>query len=197
MPIYRKYPALLVPIMLLGLLILLAGCNSSNTTSSNGSHKSPPTQGHVIYPTVVVKATVGANKPGRGPIIIQSPTPIPGGNPSSQQINLVDRTLVIENVSRQANAATNMTTVMVKLVVKNTSAKSIKNLATSYQLVGAEGDMFGLPPGTTGNFFGTIASGSTRAGTLAFQEIPSFAIKKLQLLYRSESAQAVFISLNA
>jgi hypothetical protein len=196
MPIYRKYPVLLASVVLLGLLILLAGCNSASTTS-NGSNKSPQTQGHVISPTVVVKATVGADKPGAGPIIIQSPTPIPGGSPSSQQISLTDRTLVIENVSRQANTTTNMTTITVKLVVKNTSGKSIKNLATSYQLVGAEGDMFGLPPGTAGNFFGTIASGSTRSGTIAFQQIPSFAIKKLQLLYRSESAQAVFISLNA
>jgi hypothetical protein len=193
MPIYRKYPALLVPVVLLGLLILLAGCNSASTTSNN----SPQTQGHVISPTIVVNSTVGVDKPGTGPIIIQSPTPIPGGSPSSQQISLTDRTLLIENVSRQANTTTNMTTVTVKLVVKNTSGKSIKNLATSYQLVGAEGDMFGLPAGTAGNFFGTIASGSTRSGTIAFQQIPSFAIKKLQLLYRSESAQAVFISLNA
>jgi hypothetical protein len=196
MPIYRKYQTLLILFALLGILVLLAGCNSPVATSTANSNNAPA-QGHIIYPTVIVNAKVGVDKPGTSPIIIQSPTPVPGGSPSSQQISLADRTLVIESVSRQANTTTNMTTVTVKLVVKNTSSKSIKNLATSYQLVGAEGDMFGLPPGTTGNFFGTIAAGSTRSGTIAFQEIPSFAIQKLQLLYRSESAQAVFISLNA
>ncbi len=197
MQIYRKYRTFLVPCTLLGLLILLAGCNLPGTTSSAASSTNSQTQGRTISPTVIVNTKVDANKPGTGPIIIQSPTPVPGGGASSQQIGLADRTLVIESVSRLANTTTGMTTITVKLIVKNTSGKSIKNLATSYQLVGAEGDMFGLPPGTNGNFFGTIAADSVRSGTLAFQQIPNFAIKKLQLLYRSESAQVVFIPLNA
>ena len=197
MQIYRKYQKkLLVLVASFGLLILLVACNSAGTTN-NGSTKNTQVQGRTVFPTVIVDTKTGANKPGIGPIIIQSPTPVPGGSTSSQQIGLADRTLVIENVSRQTNTKTGMTTVTITLVVKNTSGKSIKNLATSYQLVGAEGDMFGLPPGTSGNIFGTIASGNTRSGTLAFQEIPTFAIKKLQLLYRPESAQVVFVPLNA
>jgi len=183
--------------MLFGLLILLAGCNPPGTTSSATSSTSSQSQGRTISPTVIANTKVGANKPGTGPIIIQSPTPVPGGSASSQQVGLADRTLVIESVSRQANSTTGQTTITVNLMVKNTSSKDIKNLATFYQLVGAEGDMFGLPPDTNGNFFGTIASGATRSGTLAFQQIPTAAIKKLQLLYRSESAQVVFVSLNA
>lgn len=197
MQIYRKYQKnLLVLVASFGLLILLVACDSAGTTN-NGSTQNTQTQGKTIYPTVIVSTKTGTNKPGTGPIIIQSPTPVPGGSTSSQQIGLADRTLVIEHVSRQANTKTGTTTVIITLVVKNTSGKSINNLATSYQLVGAEGDMFGLPPGTSGDLFGTIASGSTRSGILAFQEIPTFAIKKLQLLYRSESAQVVFVPLNA
>jgi hypothetical protein len=105
--------------------------------------------------------------------------------------------LVIESVSRQVDTATGMTTVTIKATIKNTGHKNIKNLATYYQLVGAEGDMFGLPPDTNGSFFGTIASNSARSGTLTFQQVPTAAIKKLQLLYRSETAQAVFVPLNA
>jgi hypothetical protein len=197
MQIYCKYRTLLVPCTLLGLLILLMGCDLSGTTSSAVSSTTSQSQGRAISPTVIANTKVGTNTPGTGPIIIQSPTPVPGGNASSQQIGLTDRTLVIESVSRQANNTTGTTTITVKLMVKNTSGKNIENLATSYQLVGAEGDMFGLPSGTNGSFFGTIASGGTRSGTLAFQQIPTAAIKKLQLLYRSESAQVVFVPLNA
>lgn len=197
MPVYRKYQTLLLLIStLFATLILLVGCNQQDT-GSTATTSAPSMQGRTLYPTVVINPKTGTNKPGTGPIIIQTPTPVPGGSSSSQQITLPDRTLVIESVSRQANTATNMTTVTVKLMVKDTSSQSIKNLATSYQLVGAEGDMFGLPAGTTGTLFGTIAPGSSRSGTLAFQEIPSFAVQKLQLLYRSESAQTVFITLNA
>lgn len=196
MQIYRKGRTFLVLGTLLGVLFLVAGCNLSGTENNTSATNSQP-QGRIISPTVIVNAKADARKAGTGPIIIQSPTPVPGGSAGSQQIGLADRMLVIESVSRQANSATDTTTITVKLMIKNTSDKSIKNLMTSYQLVGAEGDMFGLRPGTNGNFFGTIVSGGTRSGTLAFQQIPDAAIKKLQLLYRSESAQVVFVPLNA
>jgi hypothetical protein len=192
MQIYRKYQTLLLLSMVLGLLILVAGCNLPGTTSSISAQP----QGRIISPTVIVNAKGSENKPGTGPIIIQAATPVPGGGASSQQVGLADRTLVIESVSRQSNSTTDMTKITVKLIVKNTSSKNIKNLVTFYQLIGTEGDMFGLPPNTGGNFFGTIASGATRSGTLVFQQIPGAASKKLQLLYRSESAQVVFVPLN-
>ena len=195
MKIYRKCQNLVLPCILLVSLFVLAGCNLfGNTSESNTSSSS---QGRTISPTVVSNAKVGTNKAGTGPVIIQSPTPVPGGSASSQQVGLADRMLVIENVSRQVNTTTGMTTVTIKATIKNTSSKDIDNLATYYQIVGAEGDMFGLPPNTNGSFFGTIASGSIRSGTLIFQRIPTVAIKKLQLLYRSASAQVVFVPLKA
>jgi hypothetical protein len=193
MKIYRNCA---LPLALLVSLFLLAGCDLFGSTSATSS-ATPTPQGHTISPTVIATSTVGTNKSGVGPVIVQSPTLVPGGSASSQQVGLADRQLVINNVSRQVDSATGMTTVTIKATVKNTSSKDIKNLATSYQLVGAEGDMFGLPPDTNGSFFGTITSDSARSGTLVFQQIPTAAIKKLQLLYRSETSQVVFVPLNA
>ena len=181
---------------LLVFLFLLVGCNLFGS-ASDASNAGSSSQGRTISPTVVSNANVGTNKPETGPIIIQSPTLVPGGSASSQQVGLADRTLVIESVSRQVNATTGMTTVTIEITIKNTSHKNISNLATYYQIVGAEGDMFGLSPNTNGSFFGIIASNSLRSGTLVFQQLPTAAIKKLQLLYRSESAQVVFLPLNA
>ena len=195
MQIYHKHRTLVLFGAFLGLLSLLAGCDLPGTMSG-ASNAGSQSQGRTISPTVIVNPK-GTDKSGTGPIIIQSPTPVPGGSASSQQVTLMDRTLVIESVSRQANATTGKTTITVKLMVKNTGSKNIKNLADYYQLVGAEGDIFGLPPGTNGNFFSTIASGSMRSGTLAFQRIPTAAIQRLQLLYRPESAQPVFVLLDA
>jgi hypothetical protein len=196
MNLYHNSRNFILPGVLLICLFLLAGCDLFGSTSATVS-TTPTAQGRTISPTVISNATVGTNKSGTGPIIIQSPTVVPGGSASSQQVGLADRQLVIENVSRQVDATTGTTTVTIKLEIKNTSGKNIKNLATYYQLVGAEGDMFGLPPDTNGSFFGTVASGSMRSGTLIFQQVPTAAIKKLQLLYRSETAQVVFVPLNA
>lgn len=196
MNIYHNSRNFILPGMLLISLFLLAGCDLFGSTGTTAS-TTPTAQGRTISPTVISNPTVGTNKHGTGPIIIQSPTAIPGGSSSSQQVGLADRTLVINSVSRQVDATTGMTTVTIKATIKNTSGKNIKNLAAYYQIVGAEGDMFGLPPDTSDSFFGTIASGGMRSGTLVFQQIPSAAIKKLQLLYRSETAQVVFVPLNA
>ena len=196
MNLYHNRRNFILPGVLLISLFLLAGCDLFGSTGASVS-TTPTAQGRTISPTVISNATVGTNTHGTGPIIIQSPTPVSGGSASSQQVGLADRQLVIENVSRQVDATTGTTTVTIKLEIKNTSGKNIKNLATYYQLVGAEGDMFGLSADTNGSFFGTVASGSMRSGTLTFQQIPTAAIKKLQLLYRSETAQVVFVPLNA
>jgi hypothetical protein len=196
MKIYRNSRNYALAVALLVSLFLLAGCDLFGNASATSS-ATPASQGRTISPTVISNATVGTNKPGTGPIIVQSPTVVPGGSASSQQVGLADRQLVINNVSRQVDTATGTTTVTITATIKNTSHKDIKNLATYYQLVGAEGDMFGLSSDTNGNFFGTIASDSARSGTLVFQQVPTAAIKKLQLLYRSETAQVVFVPLNA
>ena len=70
------------------------------------------------------------------------------------------------------------------------------NEASYFQLIGAEGDTFGLQSSATADFFGTIASKFSRNGTIVFQ-IPTAAIDSLRLLYRSEVAtETVFVSLN-
>jgi hypothetical protein len=63
-------------------------------------------------------------------------------------------------------------------------------------LTGAEGDAFGLQSGANNNFFGSIASQSSRSGTIIFQ-IPAGAMNGLRLLYRPEVAtETTFVSLN-
>src|SRR5450631_1039534 len=125
MNLYRNCRNFILPGILLISLFLLAGCDLFGNTSATVS-TTPTAQGRTISPTVVSKAptviskaTVGTNKPGVGPIIIQSPTPVSGGSASSQQVGLADRQLVIENVSRQVDATTGMTTVTIKLEIKN------------------------------------------------------------------------------
>jgi hypothetical protein len=82
------------------------------------------------------------------------------------------------------------------MTIKNTGANSIMNEASYYQLIGAEGDIFGLQSSATANFFGTIASKASRNGTIVFQ-VPTAAIAGLRLLYRSEVAtETVFVSLH-
>jgi len=111
-------------------------------------------------------------------------------------VTLPDRTLIINNVSKQSGSGAGSTTIVLIMTIKNTSAKSIMNEASFFQLIGAEGDTFGLQSNAATNFFGTIASQSSRNGTITFQ-IPTAAIDGLRLLYRSEiTTETVFVSLN-
>lgn len=200
MKMCRKYRNSVLLSTLLVAVFLLAGCGLFGSTSGNVSNSSTPTvskgsDGSAVS-TVISTPTVGTNNSGTGPIVIQSPTPVPGDSSGAQQLTLSDRTIVIESVSKQAGNTADSTTIALKITVKNTGGKNIKNLATSYQLVGAEGDMFGLQPDMSNDFFGTVAAGSARSGTIVFPQVPSAAIKNLQLLYRSELSQTVFAPLS-
>jgi uncharacterized protein DUF4352 len=139
-----------------------------------------------ITPQLIIpKAARGSA--GKGPRVISSPSPVPGGKAGSQQIVLGDRTLVINSVSKQKGASTNSTLITLDLAVRNTSNKAIMNLSTFFQLMGPEGDTFGYQYNSSDNFYGTIAAHTTRSGTIMFQ-VPTAATSSLRLLYRPEIA---------
>jgi hypothetical protein len=145
--------------------------------------------------SAVATPTAHAHDPSVDPVVIESPTPVPGDSANAQQLGLSDRTIVIESVSEQADSADDFATITLQLTFKDTGDKGIDNLATAYRLVGTEGDMFGLQPGSS-NYFGRVAAGRARSGVVAFQQIPSAAIRKLQLFYHADASQVVFAPLS-
>jgi hypothetical protein len=168
-----------------------AGSNGNTGTASQGSR--PSATAATIKPQLVTPKAVSGS-PGKGPIVISSPTPLPGGKATSQQIVLGDRTLIINTVSKQKGASTNSTLIDLDLVVQNTSAKAIMNHSTFFQLMGPEGDIFGYQYNSPDNFYGTIAAHTTRSGTIEF-EVPTAATSSLRLLYRPEIAAETAIIL--
>ena len=165
---------------------------STNPTKS--VETATPTTATVRKADTPVAATATAT-PAKGPQTILTPTPIAGGGASSQQVTLADRTLIISNVSEQQNSSTNATAVTLVMAVHNTGTKAIQNQASFYELVGAEGDIFGLQSSATPSFFGTIAAQGSLNGTIVFQ-VPSAASSGLRLLFRPEVAsETVFVAL--
>jgi hypothetical protein len=187
------------------LVFALAACSSSQSTTTNTSTPTPtqqqanttpvssvPTSPLNHPPTPIVATPV--TTPASGPIVIETPTPAPGGSAHSQLVKLPDRTLTIQNVSEQPGGS-NSTNVTLVLSISNTGTKAIPNEATYYQLVGMEGDIFGLQSSVTSGFYGTVATHSSHNGTIIFQ-VPSAASKGLRLLFRSEIAtETVFVQL--
>src|SRR6266571_6818197 len=197
----------IVSISFVLLVFALAACSNPAAPTGNASSSTPtptqqqantnpvntvpsPTPTHPLNKPVVATPVT---TPASGPIIIETPTPVAGGNPHSQLVSLPDRTLTIQSVSEQQGSDANSTDVSLVMTLANTGAKVIPNQATYYQLVGAEGDIFGLQSSATASFYGTIASHGSRTGTIVFQ-VPSAAIKGLRLLFPSEIATAtVFV----
>ena len=171
--------------MLVFLSCLLITACSNNTVSSPS-----PTQ------PVVVQGTSIASTPGIGPTVILTPTKVPGGNEQSQLVTLPDRVIAITNMSKQAGTDSNSIAINLTITIKNTGAKTINNDAVYFQLISAEGDAFGLQSNVTSNFFGSIASQSSRSGTIIFQ-VPSGAINGIRLMYRPDvSTDTIFVNLN-
>jgi hypothetical protein len=187
--------------VILVLFLLLAACGSAGSDSSNGNTGSTQDQGSTssapaaatITPVVITPRS-SSSLPGKGPLVISSPTPVPGGKAGSQQIVLGDRTLIINRVSKQKGASTNSTLVNLDLTVQNTSAKAIRNQSSFFQLMGSEGDTFGYQFNSSDNFYGTIAAHTTRRGMIVFQ-VPIAATSSLRLLYRPEIATETAIIL--
>ena len=198
-----KYVVLCVMVLWVCALVACSPASSSKdrattptakgTSSINDTTPVIPTSvpGTPVIPTSV------PGTPGVGPIVILSPTPVPGGGTHSQQVVFADRTLIINDVSKGAGADANLVAVSLKIMLKNTSGKVIMNESSYFSLLGSEGDAFGLPATTTSSFFGSIASNSSRSGTIVFQ-VPAGAIKGLHLLYRSNVAtETVFLPITA
>lgn len=175
---------------ILSLVFILAACGPSGDTTANAT----PTAANQNS-SLPSSTPTSSGSAGTGPIVILSPTPVPGGGPTSQQVVLSDRTLVISSVSKQQGSA-NALTITVMMTVKNTSGKAIMNESSFFQLVGSEGDTFGLSSNAAASFFGTIASHASRSGQLVF-ELPTGAASKVRLLYHSEvGTETVFVPLS-
>jgi hypothetical protein len=112
-------------------------------------------------------------------------------------VTLPDRTLVISDASKVAGADAGSTGIRLTMTMKNTSTKTIPNEESYYQLIGAEGDSFGLQPSMTSSFFGMIGPNSSRSGTVVFQ-VPTAALNGgLRMEFRSEvDTETVFVPLN-
>src|SRR6266851_10100909 len=189
--------------MILVLFLLLVACSSTGSDSSNRNTGTGSAQDQGSTPSATAAATIttqlvtpkaSSGSTGKGPLVISSPTPVPGGKAGSQQIVLGDRTLIINSVSKQKGASTNSTLINLDLAVQNTSAKAIKNQSTFFQLIGAEGDTFGYQYNSSDNFYGTIAVHKIRRGTIVFQ-VPTAATSSLHLLYHPEIATETVIIL--
>ncbi len=198
---FLQHKKLVLSGVILVLFSLLVACGSAGSDSSNGNTGSTQDQGST--PSAPAAATLtpqlvtpqaSSGSPGKGPRVISSPTPVPGGKAGSQQIVLGDRTLIINSVSKQKGASTNSTLITLDLAVRNTSHKAIMNLSTFFQLIGPEGDTFGYQDNSSDNFYGTIAAHTTRSGTIMFR-VPTAAPSSLHLLYRPEIATETAIIL--
>src|SRR5947209_705597 len=181
------------------LFLLLVACGSAGSESTGTSSTQIPgsissaTAAATITPRQVTPRAARGSA-GKGPLVISSPTPVPGGKAGSQQIVLDDRTLIITSLSKQRGASTNSTLINLDLAVHNTSNKAIMNQSTFFQLMGPEGDTFGYQYNSSDNIYGTIAAHMTRSGTIVFQ-VPTVAMSSLHLLYRPEIATETAIVL--
>jgi len=192
---FQQHKKFVPGIAILIVLVLLAGCSSANNSGTTSSSiKSSITASVTITPQIVTPKTANGS-PGKGPLVISSPTTIPGEKAGIQHIVLGDRTLIIYHVSKQNGASSNSTLINLDLAVQNTSHKAIMNLSTFFQLMGPDGDAFGYQYNSSDNFYGPITAYMARSGTIVFQ-IPNAAASSLQLLYRPEiAAEAAIIRL--
>ncbi len=174
---------------LLAVFLLLVACSTADNNNSSTKRsltKSSTTASIAITPQMVTSEAVSST-PGKGPLVISSPTMVPGGKPGTQQIVLGDRTLIIYHVAEHNGADSNSTLISLDLTIQNTSHKAIMNLSTFFQLMGPDGDAFGYKYNSSDNFYGPINAYKARSGTIVFQ-IPKAATSSLQLLYRPEIA---------
>ena len=193
----------LAGVILALLLVACVACGSARSDSSNGNTGTSSTQDRgstlsaTVAPTItpqLITPKAARGSAGKGPLVISSPTPVPGGKAGSQQIVLGDRTLIINSVSKQKGASANSTLINLDIAVHNTSNKAIMNQSTFFQLMGPEGDTFGYQYNSSDNIYGTIAARMTRSGTIVFQ-VPTAAMSSLRLLYRPEIATETAIIL--
>ncbi|HYZ57794.1 MAG TPA: hypothetical protein VE733_30425 [Streptosporangiaceae bacterium] len=161
-------------------VIGLAACGSAAGPGSGSAAAAAPT------PRLVSPKSVGGS-PGKGPLVVSNPAPLPGGKASSQKVVLSDRTVVINSVTSTRGMNQGSTLIDLELVIRNTSGKTIRNEAAYFQLVGPQGDTFGHQDNSSDNFYHTIGAHASRSGMIEFG-IPAAAASSLYLLYRPEIA---------
>lgn len=183
----------LVPVGLIGVLFLLllaGGCAGNGSSNGNTKTSSIQQQGSTpvatITPQLVTPKSSGGSQ-GKGPLLIFSPTPVPGGRAGSEEVVLGDRTLIINSVSKQKGASANFAQIYLDLAIQNTSGKAIMNQPGFFQLIGPEGDIFDYQYNSSDNFYGGLPAHTSRSGTIVFQ-VPAAATSGLRLLYRPEIA---------
>jgi hypothetical protein len=162
-------------VLMMGLAVLgLAACSSAS--GSPGTAAVPP-------PPRLVTAKPAAGAAGKGPLVIASPSSLPGGKTGSQQVVLSDRILVISSVSRQQGADEKTALIQLSLVLKNTGIKAIGNKPAAFELMNSGGDIFSYQVNSTDSFYGTIGAHTSHTGMIGFQ-VPVAATSALYLLYR-------------
>lgn len=189
---FRQHKNLVPGLVILLVLLLLAGCSSANNSSITNSSTQSSTTAPISTTPQLITPRSASGSPGKGPIIISSPTTLPGAKPGTQQVVLRDRRLIIARVTVQNGTNSNSSLIALDLAVQNTSPKAIMNLSNFYQLMGPDGDAFGYQYNSSDTFYGPIAAFQTRTGTIMF-EVPKAAISSLQLLYRPEIATETVI----
>jgi len=189
--------------VILVLFLLLVACSSAGSDRSKRNTRTGATQDQgsttsasavATIPPQLVTPKAASGSAGIGPLVISSPTPVPGGKAGSQRIVLGDRTMILNSVSKQKGAGADSTLITLDLAIQNTSDKAIMNQSTFFQLMGPEGDTFGSQFNSSDNFYGTIAAHTTRSGTIVFQ-VPTAATSSMHLLYRPEIAPETAIIL--
>jgi hypothetical protein len=168
------------------LVVWLAACSSAP-----GPGPSAPSDSAVTPRLVVPKVVRGS--PGKGPLVISNPAPLPGGKIGSQVVVLNDRTLVIKSVTWQSTKKHSSILIILDLMVRNTSGRAIRNESTFFELIGPGGDTFSNQDNRSYGFYGPIGAHASRGGTIEFG-IPAAAASSLYLLYRPEIARETVLT---
>jgi hypothetical protein len=168
----------------------LAACGSGSASAPGSGAAAAP--GTAIR-QITAKAVGGS--PGKGPLVVPSPVPLPGGKAGSQKVALGDRTLVINSVTKHQGNNHDPRSVLIELnlVVRNTGKKAIRNESGFFELIGSGGDTFSHEARGSDAFYGTISTGGSRSGLIEFQ-VPASAASGLSLLYRPENATEAVIT---
>jgi len=182
-------PAILGGVMLV--VVWLAACGSaadpgSAASATAGGSAASATVRPAAMPRPVIPKPAGGS-PGKGPLVIANPAPLPAGKIGSQKVMLSDRILVIKSITTQPAANQGSVLIDLALVVRNTGEKPIRNESIFFRLIGLEGDTFSQQDNSAHGFYGSIAAHTSRSGTVGF-EIPTAAASSLYLLYRPEIA---------
>lgn len=175
----RLFVAALVPASLSALA--LCGCASQ----SSAKRVAPSAPKQVAATPKQVAATPTGGSAGVGPVVV------PDGR---QDAVLPDRTLTVRDAVREAGAGS--ASIRVDVVIRNAGPTTIANASTFFRLMGPDGDIFGVTPGSSTSLDGAIDAHTSRAGTVSF-EVPAAATASWRLLYRPGlQTQTVMIAVN-